>query len=239
MIVVDQLGYDGLQPFSMTLEKGLTAVLTVDAQALTKLARYLSGCQAAAQGQITADGPVGYMPAGAPMYTGMTVKEWLVYMAQLKGLDRVQAAQQAQQLMERFDQEDCLIGKKTTSLERRRYVLLQTLLGSPAGILLDQPAEGLLPDERDILYGMLQEIQEEYPVLVLGMDPDSVMAMCHGLYLLQEGRLFEVTQEELATEYAELRSLLTKETLREEEDLRQILEDYEGGSRNDKPSRSK
>ena len=82
---------------------------------------------------------------------------------------------------------------------------------------------------------MIHKIAEEYPVLLLLTDPSTAEMMEGTLWLFYEGALETVTVEQLHENYAQLYHEMVKEQLREEDDLSQILEDYEGGSRDEEP----
>lgn len=243
MFQVEQLENALWEPVSFTAEAGMTMILSGDKEALTELAGYLAGYRVAPKGTVTVDGQeadgtcVGYMPAGAPVYEDMTISQWLEFMAQLKGKSEAEAAEQAQEILQTYGEEE--LDGKLCKAQNKLAALLQTLTGNPKMLVLDQPAEGLNEEAMQEMYDRIQKIAEAYPVILLIADPAVAEMMEGTLYLFHDGILKPVTVEELHADHAELYQEMLKEQLREEDDLAQILEDYEGGSQYEKPNDEK
>lgn len=236
------------EPVSMTAEEGITVVLSDDKEALTQLSGFLSGYRVPKKGKVLvgeleADGTrVGYMPVQSPVYEDMTVLQWLAFMAELKGMSALEAQQQAMDLVETYAETelgDVMLSKKMDLLKRKQAVLLQTLTGTPSILVLDQPAGDLEGEDVQQIYDMIQKIAQEYPVILLLTDPITAEMLGKTLYLFYDGVMEAVTVEELHEKYAQIYQELVKEQRREEDDLTQILEDYEGGVRNEEPDDAK
>lgn len=233
MYSIEDLAYDGLQAVSIAVENGLAVILSVQKDELKTLEDYLVGRKKPVSGQVKANGEIGYMPSEAPVYEDMKVTEWLVYMGMLKGLTKEKAIQQAEELLGEYELEE-LSHRYLGNLEeadRRLAVLAQTMMGEPEVIILGYPTENISEEAKEKLLSGILKMKEKFPILALGMDPGFAAENADALYLLHEGEIKMVSGETLQEDYPELYGALKEEQLREEDDLSQILADYEGGSK--------
>jgi len=90
---------------------------------------------------------VGYVPEDVPLYGGMAVREFLVFMGRLKGLTAPGLSGAVSEAMHRLRLEqmhDVQIGRLSRGY-RQRVAIAQALLGNPALLILDEPTNGLDP----------------------------------------------------------------------------------------------
>jgi len=90
---------------------------------------------------------VGYVPEDAPLYEWMRVREFLRFMARLRGLGGGAAGRAVEAAIERLalgSVRDLLIAKLSRGY-RQRVAIAQALLGDPAVLVLDEPTNGLDP----------------------------------------------------------------------------------------------
>ncbi len=222
------------KPASFPVDAGLSVILSEDREALLALEPYLSGQKKPVSGAVIFDGQIGYMPSGAPVFADMKTAEWMAYMGMLKGMRKKEADRQAAALLAQYGLEalaNRFMAKSMAPSEKRLAVMAQTMMGEPDAILLFFPAEDLAGDESKRIYEMILKMRENYPLLVLGLDPEFSAQNADALYLLAQGELLDVQGETLKEDHPELYGAVREAERREEDDLEQILADYEGGQK--------
>ncbi|WP_210504479.1 ABC transporter ATP-binding protein [Nocardioides xinjiangensis] len=133
----------------------------------------------------------GYMPEERGLYPKQPILDQLVYIAQLKGMARVEARAQVQELLERFG----LGGRTTDHLEKlslgnqQRVQIIASVLPRPAALILDEPFSGLDPKAVDSMVDLLREYtRDDVPVLFSSHQLDLVERLCDRLVVLSHGR---------------------------------------------------
>src|SRR5260370_28067416 len=114
---------------------------------------------------------VGYVPEDAPLYGWMRVREFLVFMARLKGLSRQAAPGAVEGMVERLalgDVQRLLIGKLSRGY-RQRVAIGQALLGDPALLILDEPTNGLDPRQIIEMRGHIRSLAGDPTVVVTSL----------------------------------------------------------------------
>ena len=92
---------------------------------------------------------IGYMPEGVPLYTDLTVKEFVTYMAELKHVDRKTRKDKVQKVIEQTGLKE-VENKLTRNLSRgykQRVSMAGALVGEPKILILDEPTVGLDPKQ--------------------------------------------------------------------------------------------
>ena len=92
---------------------------------------------------------IGYMPEGVPLYSDLTVKEFVTYMAELKKVDKKTRKEKVEQIIEQTGLKD-VEKKLTRNLSRgykQRVSMAGALVGEPKILILDEPTVGLDPKQ--------------------------------------------------------------------------------------------
>ena len=134
---------------------------------------------------------VGYMPQGQGYYPQMSAREFLYYMAQVKGLPRKGIKEEVQRLLEAVDLGD-VADKKLGQFSggmRQRALLAQAMLGDPEVLILDEPTAGVDPRERIRIRGFISEIAQKRIVLLATHVVTDVECIAHEVLLMNKGRL--------------------------------------------------
>lgn len=134
---------------------------------------------------------IGYMPEERGLYPKQPILEQLVYIAQLKGMERTAARTQVQELLDRFG-----LGERTKDhLEKlslgnqQRVQIIASVLPRPAALILDEPFSGLDPQAVDSMVDLLREYtRDDVPVLFSSHQLDLVERLCDRLVVLAKGR---------------------------------------------------
>src|SRR5262249_57532876 len=119
----------------------------------------------------------GYVPEDVPLYDWMSAREFLAFMARLKGLPGQRVAAAVDAAIERLalgSVRRLLIGKLSRGY-RQRVAIAQALLGDPALLILDEPTNGLDPRQIIEMRGHIRALAGGRPVLL----PTDILAPLH------------------------------------------------------------
>src|SRR5947207_169091 len=137
---------------------------------------------------------VGYVPEDAPLYGGMSVREFLVFMAKLKGLAVRAATEAVESAIERLALGDVrrhLIARLSRGY-RQRVAIAQALLGDPALLILDEPTNGLDPRQIIEVRGHIRALAGERTILVTSHILSEIERVADRVAILLAGRLLGV-----------------------------------------------
>jgi gliding motility-associated transport system ATP-binding protein len=137
---------------------------------------------------------VGYVPEDAPLYGWMGVREFLGFMARLKGLPPRAATAAVDAAIERLTLapvERVHIDKLSRGY-RQRVAIAQALLGNPDLLILDEPTNGLDPRQIIELRGHIRALAGERTILVTSHILGEIARVADRVAILLEGRLLDV-----------------------------------------------
>ena len=197
---------------SLELTPGAWGLLGANGAGKTTLMRMIAGIMQPTSGRVVYDGvPIqtlgeryrdifGFLPQDFGFHPEFTVKDYLVYIAALKGLPERQSRRKIHELLERVSLLE-VCNKKISKLSggmRRRVGIVQALLNDPEVLILDEPTGGLDPGERVRFRNLLSEFAHDRIVLIsTHIVPDvEYTATCHAI--IKGGKLLATgTTEEL------------------------------------------
>ena len=165
----------------------------------------------------TAQALLGYLPEGAPLYDDMTPPEFLNYMAAVRRLskdlrkDGVERAIADSRISTVCDQR---IGSLSKGY-RRRVGLAAAILHDPPVLLLDEPTDGLDPNQKRAVRALIARMAPNKAILISTHTLTEVPAMCTRAIVVDQGRIaYDGTPEELAMQGSDgsLESAFTKLT---------------------------
>ena len=145
---------------------------------------------------------IGYLPEQPPLYTDMTVREYLHFVAELKGVrSKADRAGQIDRAMGRTGLDgvmDRLI-RNLSKGYRQRVGIAATLLGDPKVIILDEPTVGLDPAQMIEIRSLIHDLGKTHTVILSSHILSEVQAVCDQVLIIAHGRLVaQGTPEELA-----------------------------------------
>jgi ABC-2 type transport system ATP-binding protein len=141
---------------------------------------------------------IGYLPESVPLYTEMSVRAYLDYMACLHRVSyRQHRIQRVMEACHIEDRADSLIGKLSKGL-RQRVGLAQAILHDPEVLILDEPTIGLDPKQIIEVRELIKEIGQEHTVLLSTHILPEVSQTCGRMLIIHEGQIVaEGTTEDL------------------------------------------
>lgn len=198
---------------SVHLEPGVYGLLGANGAGKTTLMRMICGVLKPTSGSIRLDGKtmqelgeqyythLGYMPQDFGFYPDFTAREFMLYMAAVKGMEKKAAKARTEELLELVNLRDAA-DKKIKSYSggmKQRLGIAQAELNDPDILILDEPTAGLDPKERvrfrNIISGFARDkivILYTHIVSDISYIADTILMMKQGKILLQ-GSMEEVT----------------------------------------------
>lgn len=187
---------------SFTVEPGqMTGFVGANGAGKTTTMRMIMGVLTVHGGEVLwGDHPItaqertrfGYMPEERGLYPKQPILDQLVYLGQLRGMTRKDAASEGTRMLERFGLGDRLKDKlESLSLgNQQRVQITASLLHRPAALVLDEPFSGLDPVAVDSMVDLLRDrLREGVPVLFSSHQLDLVDRLCDSLVVLSGGKV--------------------------------------------------
>jgi ABC-2 type transport system ATP-binding protein len=134
---------------------------------------------------------VGYLPEANPLYDEMLVAEYLEYVADLRELNGQEARSAVADAVDETDISSVFyrpVGECSKGF-RQRIGLAAAILHRPEILILDEPTEGLDPNQRVEIRRLVSELGRERTVLLSTHVMQEVEATCSRLLILRRGRL--------------------------------------------------
>jgi len=144
---------------------------------------------------------IGYLPETPPLYPDMTVREYLMFCARIKGVPRGERATRVKTTMERTriaDVADRHCAKLSKGY-RQRVGLAQALLHNPDVLILDEPTAGLDPKQIIETRRLIKELGGEHTVILSTHILPEVSQTCQRVVIINKGRVVAVDTPENLT----------------------------------------
>lgn len=134
---------------------------------------------------------LGYLPQSFGFYKGYTVRQFLLYLAALKGLGKKQANEKIDELLANVGLSDAasLRMKKLSGGMLQRVGIAQALLNDPQVLILDEPTAGLDPKERVRFRNMLSELGKTKTVILSTHIVSDVESIASRVILIKNHKL--------------------------------------------------
>lgn len=145
---------------------------------------------------------IGYLPEQPPLYVDMTVREYLMFVAELKGVRpkaaRLESIELASGRTGLENMQNRLI-RNLSKGYRQRVGIAATLLGDPKVIILDEPTVGLDPAQMIEIRSLIHDLSKTHTVILSSHILSEVQAVCDQVLIIAHGKLVaQGTPEELA-----------------------------------------
>jgi len=134
---------------------------------------------------------IGYLPETNPLYPEMLVGEFLAFMARLRGIDPVSIPDRLDPAVEQTGIGDVYY-RPIAHLSkgyRQRVGLAQAILSEPDILILDEPTEGLDPNQRVEIRKLIRRLGQDHTVLLSTHVMQEVQAVCDRLLIIHKGRI--------------------------------------------------
>ncbi len=143
---------------------------------------------------------IGYLPEGAPLYGDMTVFQFLCFIAGVRGLKGKLRKARLQSVIDQVELHDVLNRQidKLSKGFRHRIGLAQAIIHDPDILILDEPTDGLDPNQKHEVRELIKKLSKEKIVIISTHILEEVSAVCNRVMIINDGRmLFDGTPSEL------------------------------------------
>lgn len=134
---------------------------------------------------------LGYLPEGAPTYPDMTPAGFLDFCAQARGLSRAERRGKIALAVERTELQDVLNQPVETLSKgfKRRVGLAQAILHDPEVLILDEPTDGLDPNQKHQVRGLIRALSADKAIIISTHILEEVEAACDRAIIIGRGRV--------------------------------------------------
>jgi ABC-2 type transport system ATP-binding protein len=143
---------------------------------------------------------LGYLPEGAPAYADMTPDSFLKFIADIRGLSGAAKKSAVESAAERARIKHVMYQPIETLSKgyKRRVGLAQSILHNPPVLILDEPTDGLDPNQKHEVRMLINEMAEDKAIIISTHILEEVHALCNRNVLIANGKVkFDGTPHEL------------------------------------------
>ncbi len=141
---------------------------------------------------------IGYMPEGVPLYTDLTVKEFVSYMAEIRKVDKKTRKEQVEKIIEKTglkNVEKKLI-KNLSRGYKQRTGMAGALVGEPKILILDEPTVGLDPKQITEIRNLIKELGKDHTIILSSHILSEVSQICNKVIIINKGKLVAIDTPE-------------------------------------------
>jgi ABC-2 type transport system ATP-binding protein len=143
---------------------------------------------------------IGYLPEGAPLYGDMTTTGFLNFIAEIRGLAGAEKQKQVAFAIEKLELQP-VMNRPIDTLSKgfkRRVGFAQAILHDPEVLVLDEPTDGLDPNQKHQVRELISEMAKDKAIVISTHILEEVEAVCTRAVIIAEGKIvFDGTPAEL------------------------------------------
>jgi len=142
---------------------------------------------------------IGFLPENAPLHMTMTVRAFLAYTGRLHGFGGRELGRRVDRAIERCALNEAA-GQEIESLSKgykRRVCLAQSILHDPKALIMDEPTDGLDPNQKRQIRDLILSLRENTAIIISTHILEEVDAVCSRVFLIRHGKtLFDGATDE-------------------------------------------
>lgn len=168
---------------------------------------------------------IGFLPQTPPLYTDLTIDEYLIYCATLRLIDKTAIRSAVEEVKERcgIAHFSSRLIKNLSGGYRQRVGIAQSIIHKPKLVVMDEPTNGLDPNQMIEARKLIREISQEHTVLISSHILSEINLLCREIIMIENGRVVFSDSMEAFNNYSKASSILaTLENPPSKEDLLQV-----------------
>jgi len=187
---------------NLTIKEGeIVGLLGPNGAGKTTTVRMIAGVLPPSKGQVSINGidlfdeekksktRIGYLPENNPVYDDMTVEELLIFWANIKAMDKSSQSQRIKEVIKKTGLADVYYRpiSELSKGYRQRVGLAQAILDKPDILLLDEPTEGLDPNQRREIHDLITSLGKKRTVIICSHVLSEITRMCNRIIIINHG----------------------------------------------------
>ena len=168
---------------------------------------------------------LGYLPQTPPLYPDFTVNEYLTFAADLRLIDRHKVKKAVEEVMEKcnISHFSSRLIKNLSGGYRQRVGIAQSIIHKPLIVIMDEPTNGLDPNQIIEVRKLIKEISAEHTVVLSSHVLSEISILCREIIMIDRGEIVFADTMEAFNNYVQPTSVLAKmDNLPPEAELLQI-----------------
>ena len=206
--------FPAVKDITFSVEKGeILGFLGPNAAGKTTTMRIITGYMPATRGTVKVAGydvfehplevkkRIGYLPENPPLYMDMRVRDYLRFVAEIKGVDRKGVNAEVERVAELVSITHVLdrYAQKLSKGYRQRVGLAQALINNPPVLILDEPTIGLDPKQIIEVRELIKSLGSEHTIILSTHILPEVSMTCSRVVIINEGKLVAMDTPENLT----------------------------------------
>lgn len=141
---------------------------------------------------------IGYMPEGVPLYKDMTVKEFVTYMAELKGVKKEQIKESVDQAIQDTWLQNVrkVLIRNLSKGYKQRVSMAGALVENPEIIILDEPTVGLDPKQIIEIRNLIKKLGKNHTLIISSHILSEISQICERVIIINKGQIVAVDSPE-------------------------------------------
>jgi len=196
--------FEALKGVSFSIKKGeIVGFLGPNGAGKTTCMKIVTGYMAATDGQVVIDGldtdehpvatraKIGYLPENAPLYPDMNVYEYLAYVAEVRGIPGARIEGRIASIARTCGLTEVLhrdVGELSKGF-RQRLALAQAMIHDPEILILDEPTNGLDPNQIVEIRNLIKEVGRQRTVILSSHNLPEVVQTCDRVIIVHRGAI--------------------------------------------------
>ncbi len=153
---------------------------------------------------------IGYMPENVPLYTDLTVKEFVKYMAELKLVEKKNRKEEVESIIEKtgLKEVENKIIKNLSRGYKQRVSMAGALVGNPDVLILDEPTVGLDPKQIIEIRKLIKELGKTHTVILSSHILSEISQICEKVVIINKGKILAINTPENLEEQVKEKNII-------------------------------
>ena len=134
---------------------------------------------------------IGYVPEGSPLYNEMSVIDFLRFICEIRDLGNKNIEKETSRVIKLLKLENVLFQKIETLSKgyKRRVGLAQAIIHNPQILILDEPTDGLDPNQKNDVRNLIKELGKDKAIIISTHILEEINALCNRTMIISKGKL--------------------------------------------------